>query len=88
MDPDSGLVRVAGESCIGCASCVEACPAGAIRMDPRGERALSCDACGGDPVCEPYCEPGALRFLSPHAGARKRASVLARRSARTGGGYP
>jgi Fe-S-cluster-containing dehydrogenase component len=74
----TGLVTLDPKRCIGCGACVQACPAGAVAMDPAGTLALSCDACGGEPACVAFCESGALRFAPPHVAARRRMSTIVR----------
>ena len=48
-----GLVLIDAETCTGCEACVDDCPSHAIRM--RGEVALKCDFCAGDPECVKAC---------------------------------
>ena len=62
-DPDTGAIHVKEGLCIGCRSCVEACPFGAIKIDPVSLKAIKCDLCGGDPLCVKYCVTGALRYV-------------------------
>ncbi|MDR1607821.1 MAG: 4Fe-4S dicluster domain-containing protein [Deltaproteobacteria bacterium] len=71
-----GKVLVDREKCIGCKSCVEACPFGAVNMAPLGfERnpdgsnrsvAHKCDLChelDGGPACQRVCPTEALRLV-------------------------
>jgi electron transport protein HydN len=64
------------ERCIGCKSCAEACPFGAVRMVPLGfkknsdgtDRAVAnkCDLChglAGGPACRRVCPTAALRLV-------------------------
>ena len=53
-DEQTGTVHIVEEACIGCRECVDACPFGAIQLDPDGNP-LKCDLCGGDPLCVRYC---------------------------------
>lgn len=54
--------------CIGCGSCVWACPYGAVSIDEASGRSYKCDGCikrrmrGEDPVCVSVCPTNALRF--------------------------
>jgi electron transport protein HydN len=71
-----GRVVVDRAKCIGCKSCVEACPFGAVHMAPLGfavnpdgtRRAVAnkCDLClgvEGGPACKRVCPTGALRLV-------------------------
>ncbi len=49
-------------SCIGCMSCVFACPFGATYVDQETGKILKCDLCDGDPTCVKVCPTGALTF--------------------------
>ncbi len=76
-DPDSARVLYHQERCIGCKSCVMACPFGAMGVDLTAGRVIKCDTCEGDPTCVAFCEAGALKFVDAEAAhlAKKRASA-------------
>jgi len=42
---ERGIVLIDDELCIGCKSCVEACPFGAMQFDDDREIAVKCDLC-------------------------------------------
>jgi len=58
--------------CIGCGTCVDACPYQGVILDtfqqtvkaPEG-RASKCDLCSGAPACVLECPTGALQFYTP-----------------------
>ena len=66
-DP-SGIVHRSRMLCIGCRSCVYACPFGVIPQDLVSHLAPKCDLCqerveaGGIPRCVATCTSGALTF--------------------------
>jgi Fe-S-cluster-containing hydrogenase component 2 len=49
--------------CIGCRSCVSACPFGAMVFNPIDRRVFKCDLCDGDPQCVRFCEEKAVDFV-------------------------
>ncbi len=59
-EENSGVVLINKELCIGCRSCVSACPVGAIYFDVESNKASKCDLCNGDPACVKYCPTKAL----------------------------
>ncbi len=61
-DEDTGAVVLVEEVCIGCRTCVQACPFGVIGVDPDRGTIIKCDLCGGEPACVSVCPTGALAF--------------------------
>ncbi len=62
-DPITGEVRHDSERCVGCWTCILACPYGAIARDERGHGIASkCDLCAGRdmPMCVEKCPNEAL----------------------------
>ena len=64
-DPVSGEVSVDTEKCIGCWTCVLACPYGAIKRDKNQRKMVKCDFCAGRdmPACVVNCPNEALVFI-------------------------
>ncbi|MFD2922794.1 4Fe-4S dicluster domain-containing protein [Halobacillus naozhouensis] len=65
---ESGAIVIDQEQCIGTSACVDACPYGAIYMDPTSFKAMKCDFCesrveGGElPACAATCPTDAIQF--------------------------
>ena len=59
-----GRVTIDMEKCVGCWSCVMACPFGSVQRDPRLKRASKCDLCPDRerPACVDACPNRALVF--------------------------
>lgn len=49
--------------CIGCNSCVYACPFGASFLDLLKDKAFRCDQCYGEPMCVKFCPKGCLTYI-------------------------
>ena len=64
-NPESGTITLDEEKCIGCWSCILACPYGAISQDKRQGTTTKCDLCPGQdiPVCVSNCPNEALVFV-------------------------
>jgi len=73
-----GMVRVQEDVCIGCAMCVNACPIGAMTLDPVEGTAAKCDLCQGDPQCVLYCPPKVLKLTDAGQMARHRMKGFAK----------
>lgn len=65
-NPETGIVTSDPDKCVGCRTCVSACPFGAVRVE---HVALKCDLCGdgkgepGDPSCVAACPNRALIYV-------------------------
>ncbi|MFQ5924596.1 MAG: 4Fe-4S dicluster domain-containing protein [Dehalococcoidia bacterium] len=61
-DPASGIVTVDAEKCIGCWTCIVACPYGALMRDTSNTVVVKCDLCPEQvmPVCVVNCPNEAL----------------------------
>jgi carbon-monoxide dehydrogenase iron sulfur subunit len=69
----TGALVVNEDLCVGCKSCVIACPLGGILYHSAKHCAMKCDLCNGDPQCVKACLYGALEYLTMDEwGRRKR----------------
>jgi carbon-monoxide dehydrogenase iron sulfur subunit len=73
-----GMVTVNEDLCIGCAMCVNACPVGAVTLDPVDGVAVKCDLCDGDPQCVAYCPANVLKLTDAERFARHRMKEYAK----------
>ncbi|MBN1177045.1 MAG: 4Fe-4S dicluster domain-containing protein [Dehalococcoidales bacterium] len=64
-DPETSLVVVDEERCIGCGTCVLACPLGVPRLDTSEKIMVKCDLCQDEelPVCVANCPNEALLYV-------------------------
>jgi len=62
-DAASGVVCVDEVKCVGCRTCVSACPFGMITYQADSRKADKCNLCGGDfPECVTFCPTHCLTF--------------------------
>jgi len=63
-DPESGRTVYDRDKCVGCWSCLMACPYGAIARHPLEQKIVKCDLCfdrPGGPACVEACPNKALK---------------------------
>jgi Fe-S-cluster-containing hydrogenase component 2 len=77
-----GALVINENLCMGCKTCLIACPFGGTLYHPKKEFAVKCDLCGGNPACVEVCLYGALEFLSPEEEGIKKQQRLAERFAK------
>lgn len=68
---ETGALKVNEDLCVGCKTCVIACPLGGVLYHYIKGCAMKCDLCGGDPECVKSCIYGALDFLPLDEWGRK-----------------
>ena len=88
IDEADGTVRQDHALCIGCQSCVNACPYGHPQYNPEENKSIKCDACkqlrdaGEPPACVAACPLRAIEFgpidelMAAHPDAVKDIAVL------------
>jgi anaerobic carbon-monoxide dehydrogenase iron sulfur subunit len=73
QDAESLRVLIDETKCIGCRSCVNACPFGHAHYDTVARVSAKCDYCDGEPACVGVCEPGAISYVfSDESSERKK----------------
>jgi carbon-monoxide dehydrogenase iron sulfur subunit len=63
VDPGMNRVIIDPDKCIGCKTCILACPFGAPSFDEVERITVKCDYCDGDPQCVRFCEVGAIKYV-------------------------
>ncbi len=48
------------DKCVGCMTCIEACPVGGVHWNAAANIPLICDTCSGDYSCVTACPTGAI----------------------------
>ncbi len=76
-NPESGVVTVDTKKCIGCWTCILACPFGAIRQDTFQGKIAKCDLCPEQavPVCVSNCPNEALIYAETKNDVPQSASL-------------
>jgi len=59
----TGALLIDESVCMGCKTCVIACPLGGVLFHYKKQCAIKCDLCDGEPECVNSCVYGALDFL-------------------------
>ncbi len=86
--PD-GIVDFDASRCIGCKSCMQACPYDALYIDPNTHTAAKCNYCahrtelGLEPACVVVCPERAIIAGDMHNPASEIARIIAREAVRT-----
>jgi Fe-S-cluster-containing dehydrogenase component/formate-dependent nitrite reductase membrane component NrfD len=86
--PD-GIVDFDSNRCIGCKSCMQACPYDALYIDPNTHTAAKCNYCahrtelGLEPACVVVCPERAIIAGDMHNPASEIARIIAREPVRT-----
>jgi anaerobic carbon-monoxide dehydrogenase iron sulfur subunit len=80
QDSESLRVIIDGDKCIGCRTCVIACPFGHAHYDRVSRVSVKCDYCDGEPECVRVCEPKAISYVQADEVSlgKRRAVPLAR----------
>ena len=63
-DEETGLVKINPLRCIGCKTCVVACPLSVPWFNIDYRVSMKCDFCDGDPQCAKFCSPQAIRVAT------------------------
>ena len=81
-DPATGLVSRKTEDCFQCAACAVMCPVGATLLDHDMDAFVTCDLCGGDPLCVKVCPRGAIKYEDVEAAIEEKRNRYAQMAMR------
>ena len=76
-DETTGAWIIQAEKCIGCRTCANSCPLGAINFHPELRVSLKCDLCDGDPTCVSVCPMGAIEYIEEARISAKKKRLVA-----------
>ena len=79
---ETGAMVTDADLCVGCRSCIYACPFGAPSLHPVRKRIITCDLCDGDPDCAKVWTAEAIRYIEPGKNALKKKRLYASQYAR------
>jgi len=79
--PETQAVITDTHWCVGCKSCIYACPYAAPVLHPLTRKTMTCDLCDGRPLCVDACTVGALSFFSEECTPPDRRRIFAREMA-------
>ncbi len=71
-DPESGVVRHDKQKCIGCKSCIAACPFGGMSFNVDSRQIFKCEHCDGQPQCVRFCVDKAITYVDAATVSAKR----------------
>ena len=75
-DLENQRVMIDRDKCIGCKTCIVACPFGAPLYDKVERISIKCDYCDGDPQCVRFCEAKAIAYVDEdQVGVSKKREV-------------
>ena len=75
-DLENQRVLIDRDKCIGCKTCIVACPFGAPLYDKVERVSIKCDYCDGDPQCVRFCEAKAIVYVDEdQVGVSKKREV-------------
>ena len=62
---ETGAIEIDYEKCIGCRTCVGACPFGNMLIDNDRQEGgvFKCDLCKGEPMCARFCPTQAILYI-------------------------
>lgn len=84
-DDETQRVVIDGSRCIGCRTCVVACPFGHAHYDRAARVSSKCDYCDGEPECARVCPAQAIAYVySDESSQHKKAESAAVRASLRG----
>lgn len=76
-NPETGIVEIDQELCIGCKACATACPYGSDTVHFINDKAVLCDLCAGNPQCSRICQQKAIAYMPTTIAAQHKKRRLA-----------